>query len=349
MIIRKKDIIKKIIYLIIFFLICAPIYFAFDSDLRRNTYKRVIAFINLYKFYSIKQHIATNDIQTAAIKIEKYIDLSQKISKGKNAMWQGIYDITSLISKNAKNQSDFNYLQKVYLKILDIDPEIYMVHVWAAKALSDDDHNKSIEHLIKAISLSPANEEAYRQILFIFDKIEDKKLINKYCSEYKDILLGGNIDLNFNKFFGGSNLSKFSISINTSDNENEIVFYSKSIEKLNKYINYHFSLLQQKDLKNLDIIIGFLPGTKISIENIILDVGEKIKIEQKDIIFFSKNGYILNDNTSNRTEIIKTGYGDDVLSLKFEENFASVRKIILKMKVSRLDLASSSLCKNIIP
>ena len=76
--------------------------------------------------------------------------------------------------------------------------------------------------------------------------------------------------------------------LNTSDNENEIVFYSKSIEKLNKYINYHFSLLQQKDLKNLDIIIGFLPGTKISIENIILDVGEKIKIEQKDIIFFSK-------------------------------------------------------------
>ena len=347
MIEQKKNITTKIIYLILFLFISVSLYFSFDFELRRNTYKRAIAFINLYKFYSIKQHIASNDIKTAANKIEKYIDFSQQISEGKNAMWQGIYDITFLISKNAKNQNDFNHLQEVYLKLLDIDPEIYMVQVWVAKALSDDDYNKSLEHLIKAISLSPANEEAYREMLLIFNKIEDKKLINKYCTEYKDTLLGGNIDLNYIKFFGGSNLSKFSISINTS--ENDVEFYSKSIEKLNEYINYDFSLLQQKNLKNLDILVGFLPGTKISIDNIILDVGEIIQIEKKDIIFFSKNGYILNDNTTNIVEIIKTSYDDDVISLKFKENFTSVRKIILSMKVSRLDLVSNSLCRNIYP
>lgn len=345
MIIEKKKITRKIIYLIIFVLICAPLYFAFDSDLRRNTFKRSVAFINLYKFYSIKQHIGSNDIKTAANKIEKYIDLSQKISEGKNAMWQGIYDITYLVSKNAKNQNDFNDLQEVYLKILSIDPEIYMIHVWLAKAFRDDDYNKSLEHLIKAITLSPANEEAYREMLLIFDKIKDKKLIQKYCTDYKDILLGGNIDSNYNKFFGGSNLSKFSISINTSNNELE--FYSKSIEKLNEYINYDFSLLQQNDLKNLNILVGFFPGTKISIDEIILDVGELKKIGKKDIIFFSKNGYILNDSSSDIVEIIKTSYEDDVVILKFKEKFSSVRKIILRMKVSRLDLASNSLCKTI--
>ena len=38
---------------------------------------------------------------------------------------------------------------------------------------------------------------------------------------------------------------------------------------------------------------------------------------------------------------------DDVISLKFKENFISVRKIILSMKVSRLNLGSNSLCRNI--
>ena len=43
-----------------------------------------------------------------------------------------------------------------------------MVHIWLAKALKDDDENKSVEHLLKAISLSPVSEEAYREMIFIF-------------------------------------------------------------------------------------------------------------------------------------------------------------------------------------
>ena len=340
----KKIIRSKVTYLIliIFISISIPLYFAFDFDFRRDTYKRAIAFINLYKFYSIKQYV--EDSETAAKKIDSYIDLSQKISSGKNAMWQGIYDIIFLVSKNAKNQDDFNNLQEVYLKILNIDPNIYMVQVWAAKALADDDYNKSLEHLTKAISLSPANEEAYRELANLFNNIEDKVLINKYCTTYKNTILGGNKDSNFNKFFGGNNLSKFAISINNL--KNNVEFYPKSIAKLNEYIDYDFSLSQQKNLKNLNIMYSFLPGTKISISNIKLDIGKIIEIDKNNLIFLSKNGYILRDDISNILEIIKTTYEDDIISLKFKSQISSVRKIILRMKVSRLDFVSNSLCND---
>ena len=83
-------------------------------------------------------------------------------------MWQGIYDVTYLASSKAKKQHDFNQLEEVYLKLIDIDPNIYMARVWLARALSDNDYKKSLEHLHEAIKLSPANEEAYREMIRIY-------------------------------------------------------------------------------------------------------------------------------------------------------------------------------------
>ena len=244
-------------------------------------------------------------------------------------MWQGIYDITFLISKNAKNQNDFNHLQEVYLKFLEIDPDAYMIRVWASKALSDDNQEESIKHLIKAISLSPANEEAYREMLQIFNKIEDKDLISKYCKEYKNTILGGKQNLYIENSFAGNNLSKFSISL----------------EELGKYVDYDFTFKKPENLKYLEILISFLPGTKISINKILIDDGKIIEVKSEDIKTFSKNGYILESKKNNLIEIIKSSYFDDIITLKFNKNFSLAQRIILSMKVSRLDLASQSLCK----
>ena len=165
MINKKKNITIKLILILLAILIAFISYFTINYDFRRDTYKRIVAFINLYQFYSIKQHVQSGDTKSAAKKIDNYINFSQKISKGKNAMWEGIYDVTHMISINAKNQEDFNLMQDVYLKLLDIDDDIYLVHVWASRALLDDDESKSVYHLKKAIILSPSNEEAYREIL----------------------------------------------------------------------------------------------------------------------------------------------------------------------------------------
>ena len=319
-------------------------YFTINYDFRRDTYKRIIAFINLYQFYSIKQHVQSGDTASAAKKIDNYIDLSQKISKGKNAMWEGIYDVTHMISVNAKNQEDFNLMQDIYLKLLDIDDDIYLIHIWASRALLDDDGSKSVYHLKKAILLSPSNEEAYREILNLFNLIDDVNLISNYCEKYKDSLLGGNITPNTYKFFGGNNLSKFAISVNQT-NEN-LKIYPKSIGELNKFIEYNFVLDNPQNIKQIEIYLSLLPGTKIEIDKIFTSGEKEKELNQNDIYVFSNNSYFLND--SNIITLIKSTYDDDLISIKLKKKINLVEKIKFNIKFSRLDLANISFCKQII-
>ena len=110
---QKKNFLTNLLYLLLIILVFSSLYFSFNHDLRRDTYKRIIAFVDLYKFLSIKRSIGDKDFKLVAKKIDKYIDLSQKISTGKNSVTQNIYDIT-LLPKNAKTQNDFNDF-KVYI------------------------------------------------------------------------------------------------------------------------------------------------------------------------------------------------------------------------------------------
>ena len=338
---QKKNFLTKLLYLSLIILVFSSLYFSFNHDLRRDTYKRIIAFVDLYKFLSIKRSIGKKDFKLVAKKIDKYIDLSQKVSTGKNSVTQSIYDITLLASKNAKTQNDFNDLQGVYLKLLEIDPDIYMVHVWLAKALKDDDENKSVEHLLKAISLSPVSEEAYREMIFIFKDNDDAKLLERYCNDYKYSFFGGGVKDKGFKYI--NDLSKFSITIN---NEEE-TFYPKTISKLDEMIEYDFSILEKKNLNSLKIYNNFPPGTKINIGYVILDTGEKNEIKNEEIVFFSKNSYILFDSSLKTTEIIKVNYEDDIITLEFNKEFSLIKKIILTMKISRLNLVSNSVCEKI--
>ena len=110
---KKQKIATKILFIILLLLIAISSYFALNYNFRRATFYRVFSFINLYEFYSIRQDVIQNDIKKAAKKINNYINFSQKISKGKNAMWQGIYDVTYLASSKAKKQNDFELDMRV--------------------------------------------------------------------------------------------------------------------------------------------------------------------------------------------------------------------------------------------
>ena len=97
-----------------------------------------------------------------------------------------------------------------------------MVHIWLAKALKDDDENKSVEHLLKAISLSPVSEE-HTENDFYFKDNDDAKLLERYCNDYGYSFFGGGVkDKGFNYI---NDLSKFSITLN---NEEE-TFYQKQL------------------------------------------------------------------------------------------------------------------------
>jgi len=344
---KKRKIATKILFIILLLLIIISSYFALNYNFRRATFFRVVAFINLYEFYSIRQDVIQNNIEKAAKKINNYINFSQKISKGKNAMWQGIYDVTYLASSKAKKQNDFNQLEEVYLKLIDIDPNIYMVRVWLARALSDNDYKKSLEHLHEAIKLSPANEEAYREMIRIYSKVnKDEKLIYNYCAKYRSAQLGGNLPRDYTNFFGGNNLSKFSFSLNLF--ENNSIFYTKSITKLNSYEEYEISLISPLDVQNINIHISFLPGVKISVKNILLRSKNKlVELFPANINFFSESSYLMRDSVDEFV-IIKSSAGDDIMTFHNNKKIKSVDKITFNMKISRLSLANQSICDDIL-
>ena len=97
----------------------------------------------------------------------------------------------------------------------------------------------------------------------------------------------------------------------------------------------------------MKIYNNFPPGTKINIGYVILDTGEKNEIKNEEIVFFSKNSYILFDSSLKTTEIIKVNYEDDIITLEFNKEFSLIKKIILTMKISRLNLVSNSVCEKI--
>ena len=333
----------KIFFLFLLSIIFISAYFTFNYDFRRSTFKRAVAFINLYQYRSINVDINNKDFEKTSKKINNFINFSQKISKGKNNFWGGIYDVINLASKSAINQDDFNHLENTYLKILDIDSEIYMIHVWLARALSDNNYEKSIEHIEKALILSPANEEAYRELLRIhFNIKKNNELLLRYCKNYNFSQMGGDIEKSYMNFFNGNDMSNFSVSINNNFYKIK-ESYPKKIISLNKYNNYEIKLLKPLNIKSFNLISSLLPGTQIFIKNITLEKNKNlIQIPIKNINFSSEKSYLI-DNSTSEFVILKGKTSDEIITF-YLNNDQFITSISFDMKISRLNLTNQNIC-----
>ena len=74
----------------------------------------------LYQTHIISGHIHYRDFSRASEQILKYIEFTQKISKGKNSMLQEIVDVTELVTSKIYTQDEFNDMESVYIKINEI-------------------------------------------------------------------------------------------------------------------------------------------------------------------------------------------------------------------------------------
>ena len=84
---------------------------------KRYAYSKSIGAYKLYQTHVISGHIYYRDFSKASEQIIKYIEFTQKISKGKNSMLQEIVDVTELVTLKIHNQDEFNEMEKVYIKI----------------------------------------------------------------------------------------------------------------------------------------------------------------------------------------------------------------------------------------
>ena len=343
MITKKIKILISSILIIIFSLI---IYFTIDSQFRRTIYSKFIGGYKLINYHIIGGYTFYRNFNAASDRILKYIEFSQKFSSGKNVMLQGIIDSTDLITSKAFTQEDFNLMQNVYVKINEITDDIYINHIWLARAYSDDNIEKSKKHLNKALELSKSSEEAYREIIRIFsNKHEINDLVKSYCHNYFKEFAGTSVGRistaqSENNFFEGSN-SNFAISKNGNHNK----LYPKLINSLNVYEKYEFIFEKEENINHFEILKNFFSGSKISIKNIKFYNKKTNKLDLNNLVIHSLGSYILRQ-TNDEIVFLTGNLKDDILKFNLKKKLEQVNKITLELKLERLPLSNNSVCVN---
>ena len=332
---------KFSVIVFLLFLIVISI-FTFDSNLRRSTIIKLIQAYNHYNFLIIRDDIRNRDFTSASKKILNYINFSQTVSKGKNKMMEGIYNITELASKKTHTQEEFNQMEKVYIAINDITDDIYMNQIWLARSLADNDIKQSIFHLNKALNLSRSNEEAYREIIRIyFTYNKNKNLLQKYCKNYFKEMQGSLKNFDTKSFYEGN----YTFSIILNDIYDKV--YIKNLEELENYANYQIYFEDLKSLEKISVVHNFFSGSEISIKNIVIKNKKSNLIEIKSLNYDSFSSYILHQSNNNEIIFISVGDLDQIINFYFEKKYDDVEKISFDIKLKKLPLTNSLICSKL--
>ena len=299
----------------------------------------------LHDFYRIKtitSELQNRDFLATARKLNEYIKFSKKISDKKNYMMKGIYEATKLAVSRAVTQEDYNHLENIFKQLIDLDDRVYLPHVWYARALSDNDFDKSLLHLQTAIVISPSESNAYREILRISQNVEDKKLASKYCKAYYNSSLGGTTPMNFETLFGSFNNNKFAIKLVSKINKSEENYLPLSIS-LNKNQLYEFLPTNIISLDGFNLYFSPLVGLKIHFKKIYYySDSETFELNSKDFTITSQSSFV-EDSTGDTTAFLMPQI-NEIIRLR-HKNYKSIKKIHILMDINKMSITNNTLCQ----
>ena len=335
--------VKYFIIFTILFLFGTVTFLTFDSDFRRYLFSRTISAYKLYQIIALQPYLKGDDIEGASKQLLKYIKVSEKFANGKSRLLYGIYDAAKLVESKASSKKDYLSLEEVFKKLVEQDPNLYEARVWLAKSNSHENVKIALEHINKAIKISPAQDSAYRVAIKIAQDKGDKNLANYYCNKYKNSKFGGSLPRYTRGYLGGNVITKMAVEFLPEKEIPDI--YTHSGLQLNNFDDYEFTAIEPVDINGFRIYLSFLPGIRIDLTEIIVIKSESTeKIPISNISATSRSAYIEND-TNELLSFLILNEGDEVLQIKFKNKIYSLNKIILKMKISKLGLANNALCK----
>jgi hypothetical protein len=336
---------KLIFIIIVSFLLILISYFTFNEDIRRKALTYIFVTHDYYQLKRLTYDLQNKDFSNASKKISSYINLSKKFSSEKSYMIPGIYNAIELSVSKAIEQEDFNHLEKPLLELVEMEPKLYKPNVWLARALSDNDYEKSIELLKKAISISPIEEDAYREILRIAQLRGDKSLTDEYCKNFFKSQLGGNTDvLDFGYLFNSNNLKKFAIKFKPIKDNDKFYYHSGLV--LGEFLNYDFMPDKPLDINGINLYFSFLPGINIIIKEITVHTKNNKKIiPTNDLIITSASSYIEDNNEE--ISIYSLKQGDEIIRINFKNTefyMKKIEKIQLKINFKKMKLVNNFYC-----
>tara|TARA_B100001250_G_C19694008_1_gene741664 strand:- start:8 stop:1033 length:1026 start_codon:yes stop_codon:yes gene_type:complete len=324
----------------IFFGIIA--FFAVDNNLRRSVISKVLVVHDFYRLKSLTRGLQTRDFSLLSKKLENYIEVSKKLSKGKTYMFPGIYEATSLVMSRAITQDDYNKIENILNYLIELDDRIYKLHVWYARAVSDTDYKVALNHLNKAIKISPSENEAYREALIIAQRLENNDLATQYCRQYRDSFLGGHKPLHFPTLFDSYNIQNFFLKVNSINKKKHINFIKSNIS-LNNEKSYEFIFSSPTNLNGFNLYFTPLAGLEIKIIQIKhYSENQEYLIFPKDLTITTNKSFIL-DSEDNSLKILLNQMQEEVLRLRHKD-FNQIEKTHITMSIKKMNLTNSKLC-----
>jgi len=319
------------------------IFLSTNYELRRSIFSRALVLHDFYRIKKLTIGLQNRDFNLISERLQDYIDFSKTISKGKNYMFEGIYKATELAVSRAVEQEDYNSLQNIFKQLIEIDNRVYKHHVWYARALSDDNVDKALKHLNKAIKISPSESDAYREIIRIGQDLNDIELTSKYCKIYNNALSGGRAPGDYPALFNNYNNDKFAIKL-FSKNKNKFTDYLSSTTLLNKINNYEFLLSKiLPEISGLDLYFSPVESLKLEFSKIYYYDDNKVyEVDYKDLTITSQNSYI--EENQKNISVFLIPQKDGIIRIK-HKNFKNIKKIKILMNIKKMSLASNSLCK----
>ena len=335
---------KLIVIFILSSIIILITYLTFNHNVRRTILTYVFVTHDYYQLKRLTTDIQNRNFSNASEKILEYINISKKLSSEKSYMIPGIYEAIELVTSKAIDQDDFNLLEEPLTELLKMEPNLYKPNVWLARSLSDDNYEKSLELLKKAILISPSENAAYREILRISQITKKDKLIDKYCSDYFISQLGGSRhEPHFSTLFGSSNIKKFAIKFKSKIKDKN--FYLNSGIELENFIHYEFIPNKTLDLVGVDMYFSFFPGININLKKIIIHTKKDKKIiPSNELIITSNFSFIQNEK--DQISILSLKEGDEIVRITFQKNtlYENTEKIELIMNFKKMKLSNNFYC-----
>ena len=312
-----------------------------NSDLRRAVFERAIHVYQIHEESVIRTLVQQERYAELSNRIIQNINLSTKISKGRTLMFNEILHQTEFAAERA-TQKELTTLKPVFIRLLEIDPDLYRTRIWLAEATGDSDYQDAISNIDKAIELSEVDEQAYRVAIEIAENNKDQQLAQLYCNKYAKAQFGGQYPKLFYAGYPGAGLREFSVKFD----ENERQVYSNAGLTLGEYRNYEFIPKKPFDFEELQLFLNVVPGTEIKIDNIsfFTENGQRV-IEAQNFMTTTKSAYDISNNLNSDLVLVSMGSNTEVINMRSAKIIEGIKKITIKMMFSRLPIAGRSVCQ----
>ncbi len=338
-----NNIYKKIFLLIFFSFLLGVIFITFNTNLRKSILNSALNAYKIYMIVSMQTYLKKSEPDYVLInnKLGNFIKVSEKISSGKSRLLIGIYDAANLVQSSIIDEKKYGYLEEFFSKLSNLDPSLYEAKIWYAKSLYVNNKiEESIAEIDKAIKLSSLDPEPYRLALRIFSDQKNTEKFNYYCKKYLKSEFGGRQKRYQVTKFDGFNFNDFAIKLESLNFKDENNYIIRGINN-SKFDQYELIPEKPSNVSLIKMIFSFNPGVFLEIKNIKLYSEENVyNILEKEIEISSRNTFFNNNNSQN--QIFFSAKNNEIINLKFNQDYEKIDKIIFNMKFDKLNLVNSS-------